>query len=149
MSYTDPAGKTAHELEQYLAAVWFEHYNLGPGYDNKPFIAMVEMFATDDFFKGHLVAKEYLKLDPVFRNENPDRPKILADEERTEACLKACEGIETCYLQQGAVPVDVEALLQECAELIALSDSPARKGLFCDIRRAVARLKAARGEASE
>lgn len=65
---------------------------------------------------------------------------------RIVACFNACIGIETRYLQQGAVPVDIESLLEECAKLIALSDSPARKGLFCDIRRAVVKLKSARGE---
>lgn len=88
--------------------------------------------------EGHIVAK------PLAHGELPIE-QYHENARRIVACVNACAGIETNYLEQGAVPVDVEALLQECAELIALSDSPARKGLFCDIRRAVDRLKAARG----
>lgn len=72
MAYTDPTGKTVCELEHELAVVWREHYQPGPEYgDHISFTAMVELFANDEFYKLHLVAKEYLTLDPVFRVEIP------------------------------------------------------------------------------
>ena len=89
---------------------------------------------------GQIVAK------PLAHGDMPVE-EYRENARRIAATMNACAGIETQYLEQGAVPVDIEALLGECAELIGLSDIPARKGCFCDIRRAVDRLKAARGEA--
>jgi hypothetical protein len=73
MTYSDPSGKTVCELEDELLAVWEEHYEpyTGPDYDCEgsisTFSKMVNMFALDNFYNLHLVAKEYLSVDPVFR----------------------------------------------------------------------------------
>ena len=77
MAYSDPKGKTVCELEGELVAVWREHFEpyTGPGYSGvdgcMTFVQMVEKFASDEFYNLHLVAREYLSVDPAFRIEVP------------------------------------------------------------------------------
>jgi hypothetical protein len=58
----NPEGMTALEMEEELLKV----FNSYPEYNDKSFFKMVELFANDDFFHLHLVAKECLK-DPFFK----------------------------------------------------------------------------------
>lgn len=64
MPYSPVENKTVVELETELIAVYLKYPEYSdPLYGGESFIAMVEKFATDDFYKLHLVAKEYMK-DP-------------------------------------------------------------------------------------
>lgn len=51
-------------LEAELMAVYDEHYRpyTGPGYDGQTFEEVVAMFAEDDFFQCHYVARTYLEM---------------------------------------------------------------------------------------
>jgi len=55
--YSKTENKTFTELHEELMEV----YQSYPEYHEKGFIKMVELFATDDFYHCHYVAKEYLK----------------------------------------------------------------------------------------
>jgi len=65
--YDKPEGKSPEELKQYLTDLW-QKYVVEPdskGYDtsefgNGSFEDYVKTLATDDFYKGHLMAKAYL-----------------------------------------------------------------------------------------
>jgi hypothetical protein len=60
MSYSNPHNKTIGQLYDELEKV----YNDYPEYNEQmPIIKMIELFASDDFYKLHLVAIEYLKQD--------------------------------------------------------------------------------------
>ena len=63
MSYTMPENKTAFEIENLLLEVFkgYKEYS-DPAYGTGKFIDMVTKFASDDFYKYHFLAKEYLKL---------------------------------------------------------------------------------------
>jgi hypothetical protein len=64
MNHSTPTGKTVCELEGELATVYRDY----PEYRAQmTFGKMAERFAADPFYKLHLVAKEYLSVDPVFR----------------------------------------------------------------------------------
>lgn len=70
MSYSKPEGKTTHELELELVKVWKEYYQPGEEYsDHITFSEMVDLFANDDFYNLHLVAKAYKLLPVDYRTE--------------------------------------------------------------------------------
>lgn len=71
MSHDSPEGMTDAQLHEYLWAVYLEHYEptdrtKHSGYAGWTFEEMVRGFAEDDFYKGHFVAKEYLKSPYAF-----------------------------------------------------------------------------------
>lgn len=77
MSYSKPDGKTFTELHDELEAVWHSHYQPGPEYgEHIPFSKMVELFAGDDFYHLHLIAKEFLKIDPEFLQVHLDEKML-------------------------------------------------------------------------
>lgn len=55
--YTDPLGYTIIELEKMLLNVYKDHID----YQEDGFNKMVDLFAKDNFYNMHYVAKEYLK----------------------------------------------------------------------------------------
>lgn len=59
MTYTVADGRTVLELEDLLYTVYVDY----PEYSDGDFLTMVKKFAGDNFYKLHLVAKEYLN-DP-------------------------------------------------------------------------------------
>jgi len=61
--YAQIEDKTFEMLEDELMDVYnrYPDYN-DPEYGGKGFNAMVDLFASDDFYHEHYVAKEYLKL---------------------------------------------------------------------------------------
>ena len=64
--YSQINGKDIKELREELKMVKASHYSLitkhGKGYDVPTFDEMVDMFAEDDFYNLHFVAKEYKRL---------------------------------------------------------------------------------------
>lgn len=67
--HIQPENKTVLELEDLLIDIYKSHYSeIGI-----TFIKMVEKFANDDFYNLHLIAKEYMSVDPVFRIENVNK----------------------------------------------------------------------------
>lgn len=63
MAYTTTEGKDVFQLESELIEVYYSYleYNC-PDYGGKGFLNMVNQMAEDDFYKLHLVAKEYKNL---------------------------------------------------------------------------------------
>lgn len=64
--HIQPENKTVLELEDILIDIYKSHYSES----GITFIGMVDKFANDDFYNLHLIAKEYMSVDPVFRIEN-------------------------------------------------------------------------------
>jgi hypothetical protein len=61
MSYTLPDGLNRLELYSLLEQI-YRKYLL----DYPDLYAMIYLFAQDDFYKGHLIAKRYIELDNEF-----------------------------------------------------------------------------------
>lgn len=59
MSYSKPDGKTISQMYEELLKVYSE-YSEYSGMDGTGFKEMVKMFARDDFYNLHFIAKEFL-----------------------------------------------------------------------------------------
>ena len=57
MQYMKPDKMTFNEMKNELDTIWKDYDE----YNDSPFIDMVELFANDDFYHLHYVAKEYLE----------------------------------------------------------------------------------------
>jgi len=57
MAYSQTENKDIFDLHDELCIVYHEYYCT-----EMPFMKMIELFANDDFYKLHLVAKKYIEI---------------------------------------------------------------------------------------
>ena len=64
--YMPVEGKSLQELEIELRKVWYSHYEptsaAHEGYDGPNYEQMITLFAEDNFYNLHLVAKQFIFL---------------------------------------------------------------------------------------
>ncbi len=88
--YAQIDGKGYNMLEAELQKVYndYPEYN-DPELGGKGFMAMVKLFAEDDFYHEHYVARKYLELNEVFeQGRSAGRIEIL--EENLKRMQKSC-----------------------------------------------------------
>jgi len=60
--YSSIKNKSKKQLENELKKVKKTHFSDGPGYGDPTFDEMVNIFANDDFYHLHYVAKRYKEI---------------------------------------------------------------------------------------
>lgn len=61
MPYDAPQNQTRDQIDGYLRDIYARY----PEYHTNGFDAMVDQFAADDFYKGHLMAQRYKELTRI------------------------------------------------------------------------------------